>query len=104
MAALPRKAKRANSPGHVASRQFVYPAIRWSASTTRLRGALIAKIAAARYGFMAHVDQFTEYTNCFVGLNLSAIAPTLIESELFGHSAGGDHFHFLQRLCVCNAY
>ena len=28
------------------------------------------------------------YADCFVGLNLTAIAPTLIESELFGHAKG----------------
>jgi transcriptional regulator with AAA-type ATPase domain len=30
----------------------------------------------------------TNYADCFVGLNLTAIAPTLIESELFGHAKG----------------
>ncbi len=29
-----------------------------------------------------------DYANSFVGLNLTAIAPTLIESELFGHAKG----------------
>jgi DNA-binding NtrC family response regulator len=28
------------------------------------------------------------YADCFVGLNLTAISPTLIESELFGHAKG----------------
>nr|WP_261360767.1 sigma 54-interacting transcriptional regulator [Aeoliella straminimaris] len=30
----------------------------------------------------------TNYADCFVGLNLTAISPTLIESELFGHAKG----------------
>jgi hypothetical protein len=29
-----------------------------------------------------------DFTKSFIGLNLSAVAPTLIESELFGHSQG----------------